>query len=144
MLSSRPTCGVRTLLLVLAVGLVSLSAHAQDQAAGSSSTQPETLVFKADRAHAGGQRYIRVTLRLGDDGIEWRFEEEFEREVEVPWPSLRSWSCWGETYGYKLDLKADDPRDGGGTFRLERDDLRQAEAHLLSHAGEKAEERCTW
>jgi len=144
MLSPRPSKGVRTVLLVLAAGLVSPSAQAQGQAAGSSTTQGETLVFKAERSHAGGQRYIRVTLKLGDDGIEWRFEEEFEREIEVPWASLRSWSCWGETYGYKLDLKVPEPRDAGGTFRLERGDLRQAEAHLLSHAGEKVEERCTW
>jgi hypothetical protein len=131
-------------LLVLAVFLASQVAAGQEGAAESASAKGHVLVLKAGRSHAGGRRYIPVTLRFGDEGIDWRFEEEFKREVEVPWSSLKSWSCWGEAYGYKLDLVVDDPKEGGGTFKLERDDLKKAEERLLLHAGEKTEERCTW
>lgn len=76
--------------------------------------------------------------------MSWRFEEEFERHINIPWSALKKWSCWGKRHGYKLEFLVDEPENSGGTFRLEADDLEQAEAYLLERVPERADRRCRW
>lgn len=138
-------CALGVFLLVLGMHpSLSTSASAQSEPAESKNSEGESLVFKAGRSHAGGSRYIPVTLILKDSGINWRFEEEFKREVDIAWAALESWGCWGKTYGYTLSLRVDQPEDGGGSFKLSRSELRRAEEFLASHVPEKAKRRCEW
>lgn len=143
------TFGLRCALgaLVLVFGMhpsLSVSASTQAEPGESKDTEGESLVFRAGRSHAGGYRYIPVTLTLNDSGINWRFEEEFKREVDIAWAALESWGCWGKTYGYTLSLRVDHPENGGGSFKLPRSELRQAEEFLAAHVPEKAKRRCEW
>jgi hypothetical protein len=137
-------CAVGALIVALVAHLVSVSALAQVAPAESEDAADNSLVFKAGRSHAAGYRYIPVTLTLKDGGINWRFEEEFKREVDIAWSSLESWGCWGKTYGYTLSLEVEHPENGGGSFKLSRDELRRAEAFLDAHVTEKAKKRCEW
>lgn len=137
-------CVIGALVVVFGMKPLSSSTSAPAEPAESKDTEGESLVFKAGRSHAGGYRYIPVTLTLKDTGINWRFEEEFKREVDIAWASLESWGCWGETYGYTLSLRVEHPENGGGSFKLSRSELRRAEAFLAARAAEKAKRRCEW
>ena len=135
---------LRLVLFALAIFGVSQSLLAQGETSEPTDSEDNTLVVKADRSHAGGSRYIPVTLRLGNRGISWRYEDDFERHVDIPWSALKKWSCWGERHGYKLELLVEEPEDGGGTFKLQTDKLKQTETYLLQRVPEKAHRRCQW
>lgn len=89
------------------------------------------------RSHAGGASSIRCEMALDKAGIRWTFLEAFKRQVSVPWANLKEWECYGEVYGYSVDLIVTSPDDGGGTFSFSGSDRASVVKSLNENAAKK-------